>query len=175
MPETEDFSAFVGTTIAPKTAPMPLEQDTIRRFVQAIMDADPVYYDEAEARRTRFGAIIAPPLYPVHAFRHPAGAPDPLAAIQRDPDSDGTEGSDAVGFGLPPIPSPFKRMLNGGNEIEFFRCLRVGETAVARPRYADVSVKHGKSGDLLLVVIETAFSTTEGDPLLINRQTLIWR
>ena len=169
------LARYRGMQGAPKTAPTPTGTDAIRRFVQAIMDCDPSYFDEAAAQAGKFGGILAPPLYPVHAFRQPAGTPDPLAAVQDDPDADGTAGTDAMGFGLPPIESPFKRLLNGGNEIEFFRCLRAGEQAVARPRYADVTLKQGRSGDLLMVVIETEFSTTAGDRLLVNRQTLIWR
>jgi hypothetical protein len=38
-----------------------------------------------------------------------------------------------------------------------------------------VQLKQGKSGAMLLVVIETVFSTEAGERLLVNRQTLIWR
>lgn len=174
-PMADVIARFQGMEAPPKTAPMPVEMDAIRRFAQAIMDVDPCYFDEAAARATKFGVVVAPPLYPVHAFRQAAGTPDPLQSVADDPEADGTAGSDAMGFGLPPIPSPFKRLLNGGNEIEFFRCLRVGERAVARPRYAEVAIKQGRSGTLLVVVIETAFATETGEALLINRQSLIWR
>jgi N-terminal half of MaoC dehydratase len=157
------------------TAPTPISGDAIRRFVHAIMDTDPTYFDVAVAGASKFGGIAAPPLYPVHAFRRPGGSPDPLQSVQDDPDADGTAGTDAIGFGLPPIESPFKRLLNGGNDIEFFRCLHDGETAVAQARYAEVTVKQGRSGAFLLVVIETEFSTTGGEKLLLNRQSLIWR
>ena len=51
----------------------------------------------------------------------------------------------------------------------------MGERVAARPRYASVTLKQGKSGALLVVVIETHFSTEAGEDLLINRQSLIWR
>jgi hypothetical protein len=158
-----------------QVAAMPLERDTLRRFAQAIMDSDPAYYDEEHAKAGKFGCLTAPPLYPVHAFRLPADTPDPLDAISRDRDADGTAGIMGVTFGLPQIESPYRRLLNGGNEIEFFRCLRVGERVVAKPKYVDVTLKQGKSGHMLLVTIETRFTTQSGEPLLINRQTLIWR
>ncbi len=172
---SEDYSAYKDMRTSPKTAPMPLERDMVRRFVQAIMDDDPVYYDDAAAGASKFGTISAPPLYPVHAFRRAAGVPDPLDSIVADPDADGTADSDATAFGLPPIDSPYKRLLNGGNEIEFFRSLHVGENAVVTARYADVSLKQGSSGPLLVVVIESTFTTESGEVLLINRQSLIWR
>lgn len=171
----EDFERYRGMAGRTLVAGMPLERDTLRRFVQAIMDTDPLYLDAAYAATTRFGDGVAPPLYPVHAFRPALGAPDPLDALRSDPDADGAGGNDGVYFGLPPLDSPFKRLLNGGNEIEFFRCLAVGETCVANARYADVQLKQGKNGALLLVTIETTFSTTGGERLLVNRQTLIWR
>lgn len=169
------FDPYVGMQGAPLVAGMPLERDTLRRFVQAIMDTDPLYLDAEYAKGTKYGTTVAPPLYPVHAFRPALGGTDPLALVQADPDADGSGGNDGVYFGLTPIASPFKRLLNGGNEIEFFRCLAVGERCVANARYADVRLRDGKSGALLLVTIETTFSTEAGDKLLVNRQTLIWR
>jgi len=171
----ESFDRYRGMTGETLVAGMPLERDTLRRFVQAIMDTDPLYLDEAYAAKSKFGGTVAPPLYPVHAFRPPLGGPDPLDVLRTDPDADGSGGNDGMYFGLAPIESPFKRLLNGGNEIEFFRCLEVGERCVANARYADVRLKQGKGGALLLVVVETTFSTASGERLLVNRQTLIWR
>lgn len=174
-PTSADFARYIGLKGAPKRTAMPLERDALRRFAQAIMDPDPLYHDASHAASTAFGTLVAPPLYPVHAFRTAAGAPDPLVSVQQDPDADGTWGNDGVFFGLEPIESPFKRLLNGGNEIEFHRCLAVGEYCVAQARYANVVLKEGKSGQMLLVDVETEFRTDAGELLLVNRQTLIWR
>lgn len=173
--KAESFDRYRGATGRTLVADLPLERDTLRRFVQAIMDTDPLYVDTRYAKGTRYGEVVAPPLYPVHAFRPRIGSEDPLDALHADPDADGSGGNEGVFFGLTPIESPFKRLLNGGNEIEFFRCLAVGEKAVANARYADVQLKQGKSGAMLLVTIETTFTTEAGERLLVNRQTLIWR
>ena len=73
MSSDQDYSRYIGLTAPPTTAALPLEQDTLRRFVQAIMDDDPVYYDEEAASASKYGAIAAPPLYPLHAFRRANG------------------------------------------------------------------------------------------------------
>lgn len=78
-------------------------------------------------------------------------------------------------FCAAPVQICRERLLNGGNEIEFHRCLAVGERCVANARYADVRLKQGKSGQMLLVTIETRFTTEGGALLAVNRQTLIWR
>jgi hypothetical protein len=173
--ETSDYSRYIGQKGRRMQAAMPLERDTLRRFAQAIMDRDPLYYSDEFAAASAYKRLVAPPLYPVHAFRTAPDTPDPLNSIQDDPEADGTAGNDGVFFGLAPIESPYKRLLNGGNEIEFYRCLEIGETCVAQARYSNVELKQGKSGAMLMVEIETEFTTTTGDLLLINRQTLIWR
>jgi hypothetical protein len=172
---SEDYSRYNGMTAEPRAAHTPLEKDMVRRFVQAVMDDDPLYFDEGYARDTRYGGVVAPPLFPVHAIRRPPGSPDPLDQLKEHRDADGSGGAAGISGGLPPVESPYKRLLNGGNDIEFFRCLRVGETAVSTAKYVDVSLKDGKSGKLLVVIIETEYRTQEGELLLINRQSLIWR
>ena len=155
---------------------MPLERDTLRRFVQAIMDRDPLYYDEAYAKGTKYGgagrAAAVPGARVPPAGRRPRSA---RPACARIPTPTARAATTASIFGLAPIEHPFKRLLNGGNEIEFYRCLAVGERCVAKARYADVRLKEGKSGAMLLTTIETEFSTEGGELLAINRQTLIWR
>jgi hypothetical protein len=174
-PQQSDFDPYIGQKGPSKVAHLPLERDSLRRFVQAIMDQDKLYFDDAHAAGTRYGKVIATPLYPVHAFRSPGGSADRLNAVQANPDHDGTDSSDGAYASLPKIDMPFKRLLNGGNEIEFHRCLALGEVAVATPRYANLQLKKGKSGSMLLVTIETEYRTREGELLLVNLQTLIWR
>ena len=118
MDSAENYAKYQGLEGELQVAAMPLERDTLRRFVQAIMDHDPVYYDDAVADASKFGGLAAPPLYPVHAFRLPADTPDPLDVVSNDPNADGTAGIMGVAFGLPPIEMPYRRLLNGGNEIE---------------------------------------------------------
>ena len=170
-----NYDRYIGMTGEPKVAPMPLERDTLRRFTQAIMDPDPLYHDDQAAAASRFGQVVAPPLYPAHAYRTPAGTADPFEVFSQNPDSDGTAGNEGMLYGLPEIQSPYKRLLNGGNELTFYRALAVGERCVVTPRYADVKLKEGKNGFILLVVVETTFRTEKGEMLLVNRQTLIWR
>lgn len=174
VPDLAELRKYVGLVGQPRTA-TPLEADALRRFTQAIMDDDPTYYDPAAASRSPQGTIAAPPLFPVHSFRRQPGTPDPLQAVIDDPEHDGIGGASGTLQGLPPIPSPFKRLLNGGNEIEFFRCLALGERAVAKPRYQGVELKQGRSGPMLLVTIEVRWETDTGELLMINRQTSIRR
>lgn len=175
MPSEPDYSKYVGLTASPMTAAQPLEEDALRRFVQAIMDDDPIYYDRDTAAQSKFGEICAPPFYPLHAFRRDWGTKDPLNAIINNRDADGAgDGADAY-YGLEPIKLPYNRILNGGIEVESYRCLKIGEKAVARASYHSITPKTGASGDFVLVVVETRFTTESGELLMVSKHTVVWR
>ena len=84
---TEQIRALIGAESATVVSE-PISADAVRRFVQATSEQDPVYWDEQIATR-RYGGPVAPPLYPMHAFRRQAGTPDPLDRAAQDRDWDG--------------------------------------------------------------------------------------
>ena len=72
---TDGVRALLHRRTPRQTAAEAIGADSLRRFVQATMEPDPVHWDEQVAAASRYGQVVAPPLYPVHAFRRPAGAP----------------------------------------------------------------------------------------------------
>ena len=57
QPTSADFDRYRGMTGRTLVAGMPLERDTLRRFVQAIMDTDPLYVDAVHAAGTVSGWV----------------------------------------------------------------------------------------------------------------------
>lgn len=58
----ERLERYVGKPMGPPAeAPDPVNVPMIRHWVDALDDCNPVYLDEAFARTTRFGGIVAPP------------------------------------------------------------------------------------------------------------------
>ncbi len=165
--------ALIGAESAEQWAPEPVERGSIRRMVQAIMDDDPVYGDEALAAQTRFEGLVAPPLFPVHMFQRSAADPDPLTRAWDDPGYDGSKSPTAM-FGLPALPIPLKRLLNAGVEVEFLRQARPGERISVINRYADIFEKKGRHGPMVFAVVERRFFNQDRQPLLIYRQTLVY-
>lgn len=172
---TEEIRALVGVAGPRFTAPAPLGADELRRFVQAVMEPDPVHWDEQAARASRYGEVVAPPLYVLHsaARRHP-GTPDPLDRLAAEPDWDGLDVEAGFG-GLPKIEVALKRVLNGGTEAEFFRLPPLGCVVSAQSRYLDISEREGRSGPMVLARIETVY--TDQDEQLLARvvNTVIMR
>jgi hypothetical protein len=169
----EAAKAYIGMESAPETACDPVECGAVRRYAQAIMDEDPIFWAPC-TNNERFGGPVAPPLYPTHQFRRPFGAPDPVQLNARDPDFDGLGATAAQG--LPEI-EPLKgyALLNGGSEIEFVRYIRHGEHVTLKSRYADISEKETSKGAMIFVVIESEYRNDAGELLIRTRRTQIRR
>src|ERR1700722_13410008 len=153
--------ALVGHWGVRRYAPEPVEAGSIRRFAQAIMDPDPLYWDQDHARTTRFGEVVAPPLYPLHAIRRAHTAPDPLERAYHDSEFDGF-GELTTTFGLQPLNLPLRRLLNGGNDQFISSLARTGDSISALSCYEKLYEEPGKDGPLVFVVI---FSRYEAESI----------
>jgi acyl dehydratase len=171
---TPAVRALIGMEGEPQTCWEPVERSEIRRFAQAIMDDDPIFWNDAYAKNTRYGTVVAPPLFPLFAYRSTPGSPDLLADAATDPDFDGFAGLTTTG--LPPIHLPqLPRLLNGGNEVELYQLPKLGDHLTARSKYVDIYEKTGRSGTMVFIVIETRYTNQDEALLMISRITLIRR
>ncbi|MCL4186864.1 MAG: MaoC family dehydratase N-terminal domain-containing protein [Rhodobacteraceae bacterium] len=166
---TDEIRALIGAETGWVDAFDAVEASEVRRFHHATMDPAPRYWDAAAAGR--HGGPVAPPAFPVHAFRRAPDGPDPLASIH-DPDADGLS---RAFRGLPPVEVPLPRLLNGGYRYEFFRYARTGERIQRKSRYLDIRQKDARSGPMVLIDIEDRFRTVAGEPLLNVVTTTILR
>jgi 3-methylfumaryl-CoA hydratase len=73
----------------------------------------------------------------------------------------GPDGHPVRGGFLPPVPLP-RRMWAGGRLQWQSKPLRVGDAAQKQSRIASVKHKAGRTGDLLFVEVEHAFSNAQG-------------
>ncbi len=170
---TDDVRAIIGAQSSWNEATNAVEASEVRRFFQAIIDPKPVYWDEDQAKETRYGGTIAPPAFAVHAFRRGTDETiDPLDA-GLDPEFDGV--SRALRPGLPSVPIALPRVLNGGYEYELFSYPRVGDRIKCRSTYRDIYQRDGKTGPMVFIVIEDEYATADGRPLLKSLNTMIMR
>ena len=170
---TDEVRALIGLESEELVAPDVVERGSIRRMSQAIMDDDRVFWDDEYACASRFGGVVAPPLFPVHMFQRAPGAPDPLDKAEGDPGYDGTKGASGL-FALPEVPIPLKRLLNAGVEVEFFKYAVPGERVTVVNRYTDIFQKQGKKGPMVFIVVERRFRNDKKEPLLTYTQTLVY-
>lgn len=170
---TDEVKKLIGYQTDWVEASDEVERGAIRRFHQAVMDDDAIYWDDKVATGTKYGGVVAPPLFPLHAHRRPPGTPDPLNQVVRDPNFDGVTRD--FGLGLPPVPVPCPRLLNGGNQVEVYQLARPGDRIRAKSKYVDIYQKEGKSGTLVFILVETVYCNQKGETLLKSLQTHILR
>jgi len=119
----------------------------IRRFAEATVDSNPLYSDEEAAKQTRYGGIIAPPIFP--------------AAIIVE-----------SGF---PITFDFRRALHGEEEFIFHRQIRPGDRLHCQAKVVDLIEREGRSGAMKFIVIDTDAKDEAGAPVVTCRTTIVYR
>lgn len=172
---TNEVKAFIGVETEWSAYSDPISPSEVRRFVHAIMDDNPLYYDEAYARSTKYGEVVCPPLYASFAFRRAHGTPDQLDRLKTDRDWDAYGGGGANRQALPPVPHGFQRMVNGGAEIDLYKRIRPGKRARTKTRYYDIQERIGSTGPMVIIITETLFQDDDGDLIARARQTAIFR
>lgn len=73
------------------------------------------------------------------------------------------------------IPDLPPNRLNGGQEVEWRRPLRVGETLRFETRLASLEERPGRTGPMVFLVRETVFRDAEGAEVARSRSTVIAR
>jgi 3-methylfumaryl-CoA hydratase len=149
--------ALIGKESAPVTREVYAKD--VRRFCYAVGDLNPLYLDEAYARETPFAGTIAPPMF----FDIPTVSEHPQEELR-------TDGLTRDGL-LPPVKAA--RSMAGGNEIEFFKAIRVGDRITRISKIADIYEKEGRSGPLVFTIIENRYSNQNGDLVAVERMTVI--
>jgi acyl dehydratase len=123
-----------------------VERGAIRRFVEAIGDPNPVFHDEAAARKTRFGGIIAPP-----TFCRSLGAAIPEIKINM----------------------PQFRGLDGGSEWEYLEPIRPGDRIRVVTKIADIRESAGRLGAMVFITVETSYTNQHDQLCAVQRSTVI--
>lgn len=132
----------------------------IRRFAQAIDDPNPLYADDAYARNTRYGGVIAPPLFcQVFAYDD-----CPASELRED--------------GIPKeleVPLPTTRALGGGSSFEIGEPVRAGDDITVVKKITQIYKKKGRSGDLYFVVVDNMWTNQNGQMVAHEIATYIHR
>jgi acyl dehydratase len=124
-------------------------KEEVIEFAQSVGETNPLYTDEAYAKTTPYGGLIAPPTFGV-VFRSRAHMPELR-----------------LNYG--------KRGFDGGKECHFFAPVRPGDTITGVDRIAEVYEKTGRSGSMIFIVRESELTNQRGEKVAIIRQSLIRR
>jgi acyl dehydratase len=147
---TDEMKSMIGVESEPSI--YEIEKESIRRWAEAIGDPNPLYCDEEQAKKSKYGRIIVPPgMIGNYAFPVKSGGPAPR------------------------VKSPFWRVLNGGNEYEFFKPVHAGDVLTATTKLVDLQERQGRPGigRMLIQVHETTYKNQKGEVVVKTRNTVI--
>ena len=134
----------IGQESPPVTAEV--EKGAIIKFAQAIGDDNPVFNDEAAARHSRYGGIIAPPTF--------------LRSVP-------------VSRAEFPFETPYDRTLDGGSEWEYFEPVRPGDQITGVSRIEDVNERTGRMGLMIIATYVFTYKNQFGQVVATQTNTTI--
>jgi len=143
---TDEMRSMIGVESEPSV--FEIEKEPIRRWAEAIGDSNPLYRDEEYAKKKGYRSIIAPPGF-IAQYAYPVKA----------------------GQGRVRFRSPFARMLNGGNEYEFFKPIQAGDILTSTTKLAELFEREGRMGKMLFIISETTYKNQDGEMVAIQRGT----
>ena len=146
---TDAMRAQIGVESEPVT--FELDKTACRMFARAVGYTDPIYFDEEYARSKGYRSIPAPVGFLGHPIYDP-NAPQRLGGYFR-------------------ADTPFKRILNGGTDIEYFDTVCAGDVLTATSKLADLSEREGRLGPMLVTVTESTYRDQDGEVVAVTRGT----
>ncbi len=162
--EKLDWKKFVGSETGRHTGEPVLARD-IRRYALAVDDLNPIYFDESAAKRGKYRGLAAPLGYVSWAV----GVPGSEKSV-KELGEDGL----ATFVGVPEFPDAWALgWVRGSEELEFFKPVYVNDVVTVTGKIVGMDEKEGKSGTLIFVTSEFAYTNQDGELLAKHRVTMI--
>lgn len=146
---TDEMRGHIGKESEPAT--FEVDKTACRMFARAVGYTDPVYYDEDYARSRGYRSIPVPFGFLGHPVYDP-NAPQRLGGYFR-------------------FQTPFKRVLNGGTDIEYFDTVCAGDVLTATSKLTDISERESRLGPMLITVTEFTYRNQDGKVVATMRGT----
>ncbi|MFH2012747.1 MAG: MaoC family dehydratase N-terminal domain-containing protein [Pseudomonadota bacterium] len=130
-----------------------VEKVKIREFARAIGDKNLLYYDVKAAREAGFEGLAMPPTFPT-VLTNASGLMQLMI--------------DKLGLNL-------VKILHGGQQYEYLKPIKTGETLTGKVKIANVFEKEGKAGKMEFYVMETTYTNQSGEKVFVDTATIIHR
>ena len=151
---TDEMRAAIGKESPPAT--LEVEKTGCRMFARSVGHTDPIFYDEEHAKSKGYRGIVAPPGFFGTPVYNPGGS------------GRRTAGPAGIGFSI-----PYKRVLNGGTDYEYFDTVCAGDMLTAVSAITDFVDREGSMGPMLVTTRETTYTNEDGKVVAKMRGTTI--
>jgi hypothetical protein len=139
---TDEMRAAIGKESQPTT--LEVDKTGCRMFARAVGHTDQIFYDEDYAKSNGHRSIVAPPGFLGTPLFNPgkARAPAEMAGMR---------------FNI-----PYKRVLNGGTDYEYFDEVCAGDVLASRTKVSNFEERKGSLGPMLITTRETTYTNQDG-------------
>jgi len=158
----EEINKLIGQACG--TSIFEVEKESIRRFADAVGDANPLYWDAEYAEKSKYGSIIAPPGYISAQWYW--GHSD-----KRDPKEPASEVSGLIDVILALEKAGYQQALDSGIDYEFFQPVRVGDTIKATSVIKDIVERSSGDEKAVFLFTETTYTNQNDEIVAITRTT----
>jgi acyl dehydratase len=156
---TEELKAWIGRE-AHYPAREELGRASIRYFALALGDDNPLYVDDAYAKKAGYPSVIAPPTLICESCQY----------AHRAPNADGYIGHEWH------LPVPNARLIRAGNDYEFMRpVLPTDRISVTWTLERIVEKPSSRGGTQLFVSSVARYRDAQGEVVAINRETIVYQ
>jgi hypothetical protein len=166
---SDAMRALVGTTYGHLRS-YPIDPSDIRRWAIAIYypeEPPRLFWDDASARATSFGGIVAPEDFNPFAWMaaEPAGLQARPSGGRPDDFVEGKLGVQGPGL---------VHMLNGGTSVTYGRArMRPGDVITSETSLSEYREREGRLGLMLFTISETRWTNQHGELVKTSHNTLI--
>ncbi|MDD5094635.1 MAG: MaoC family dehydratase N-terminal domain-containing protein [Dehalococcoidia bacterium] len=143
---TDEMKKMIGHVWGPTV--YEVEKGWIKKLAEAIEDPNPLFYDEAYAKTTRYGGIIAPPTF--------------FAALREDAGGEWVKTAKC---------SLNTGAMNGGNDVEYIKPIRPGDVIGVTDKLTGIVEKDTKRGKMLFFSFEKTLTNQKGEVVAKARNT----
>lgn len=126
-------------------------KEKIKEYANAVDDLNPLYLNDEYAKNSKYGRIIAPPVFAVVFSK------DVVAKVLLDPE---------LALNLP-------MLVHGEQEFEFHKVVKSGDVIITEGEIADIYSKPEKKLEFLVFKITS--KNQEGEIVCIGKYTFIVR
>jgi len=156
---TDDLKSWIGRE-AHYPAREELGRASIRYFALALDDDNPLYLDDAFAKRAGYPSVIAPPTLICESNQYAHQAPN----------ADGYIGHEWH------LPVANARLIRAGNDYEFMRpLLPADRISVTWTLESIVEKPSSRGGTQLFVSSVARYRDAQGEVVAINRETIVYQ
>ncbi len=150
---TDDMRAQIGVESEPWT--YEVTTTSVRMYARGIGSEDPIHYDVDFAKQQGFRSIVAPLGYigtPVYL----PGSNDPTFGFPRR-------------AGGPRLDIPFKGLLDGGTETEYFDVICAGDVLEETSHLADLKLREG-ARPMLFITNESVYKDKATGKVVVKQR-----